>query len=196
MWLKGFRNDHDKRDFVSAGAAAGVAAAFGAPIGGTLFAMEEAATYWSQPLTWRTFFCALCSTFTLNMLLSAVRSEGHFGALSHPGLITFGTFLPSEANWDLRELPIFAGLGLLGGLLGAAFISLSRRLTAWRARHVTRRWLRFAETLLVSVLTTVLAFSLPLMLPCGSTISNATDNEDGARLHHHALEPPNPLVSV
>ena len=38
-----------------------------------------------------------------------------------------GAFLPSDSDWDLRELPIFVGLGVVGGLVGAAFVSLSRR---------------------------------------------------------------------
>ena len=50
-----FRNDLDQRDFVAIGAGAGIAAAFNAPISGTLFVVEEVSSHFSLPLLWRAF---------------------------------------------------------------------------------------------------------------------------------------------
>lgn len=164
--LKRFRNDHDKRDFVSAGAAAGVAAAFGAPIGGVLFALEEAATHWSQQLTWRTFFCAICSTGSLNLLLSITRDKGRFfGMLSYPGLITFGSFLDCQENdtYYLKELLVFSLIGVICGALGAGFNALNRRLTLFRQRRLRTRRSRLLEALLVGFLTSVVCCALPFL---------------------------------
>jgi chloride channel 3/4/5 len=52
-------NEAKKREVLSASAAAGVSIAFGAPIGGVLFSLEEASFYFPPKTLWRSFFCAL-----------------------------------------------------------------------------------------------------------------------------------------
>ncbi|KAK3728497.1 hypothetical protein QZH41_002358 [Actinostola sp. cb2023] len=127
-----FRTDHEKRDFVSAGAAAGVAAAFGAPIGGVLFSLEEGASFWNQSLTWRMFFASMISTFTLTLVLSIYK--GHPGDLSNPGLINFGTFEGSP--YYGYELPLFMIMGVIGGLLGALFNAINHHLSLFRMKDI------------------------------------------------------------
>jgi H+/Cl- antiporter ClcA len=70
--FKYFRNDTERRKFIAIGLASGVSAAFGAPIGGSLFAYElsKPNTFWSFSLTWRVFFACSISTFFLNIFKS------------------------------------------------------------------------------------------------------------------------------
>ena len=58
-------NHLKRREMISCASAAGVGVAFGAPIGGVLFALEEVSYYFSHYVLWRAFFCALIAALTL-----------------------------------------------------------------------------------------------------------------------------------
>ncbi|XP_057310873.1 H(+)/Cl(-) exchange transporter 7-like [Hydractinia symbiolongicarpus] len=150
-----FRTDHEKRDFVAGGAAAGVSAAFGSPVGGVLFSLEEGSSFWNQALTWRMFFSSMISSFTLNVLLSIY--NGQAGNLGYPGLINFGQFSGSYQGY---ELPLFMMMGVLGGLFGALFNAINHHLTIYRMRFVKNRPLRVIESLIVATMSSCVAFSL------------------------------------
>ncbi|XP_064608888.1 H(+)/Cl(-) exchange transporter 7-like [Liolophura sinensis] len=148
------RTDTEKRDFVAGGAAAGVAAAFGAPVGGVLFSLEEGASFWNQALVWRIFFASMISTFTLNVVQSYVKS--HPMELSSPGLINFGKF--EATTYSGFEIPIFLGMGIIGGLLGALFNHINYKLSIYRKKYIYRKWTQVIEAMIVAGITGVVGF--------------------------------------
>ena len=66
------RNDEKKRTLIAAGASAGVAVAFGAPIGGALFAyeMSKPNTFWRFSMIWKVFVSCAIANFWLSLLNS------------------------------------------------------------------------------------------------------------------------------
>ncbi|XP_055530682.1 H(+)/Cl(-) exchange transporter 7 isoform X1 [Wyeomyia smithii] len=162
-----FRDDHEKRDFVVGGAAAGVAAAFGAPIGGILFSLEEAASFWNQSLIWRTFFASVISSFTLNIVLSAYNGLSSF---RYRGLFNLGEFEPLP--FEYFELPIFVLMGIFGGLSGAFWNSLNKRINIFRARFIKYRWAKVLEACWIAIVVATcgcaMAYSINDCRPLGN----------------------------
>uniref|UniRef100_H3CC90 Chloride channel protein n=1 Tax=Tetraodon nigroviridis TaxID=99883 RepID=H3CC90_TETNG len=165
-----FRSDRDKRDFVSAGAAAGVAAAFGAPIGGTLFSLEEGSSFWNQALTWKVLFSSMSAAFTLNFFRSGIRFN-KWGSFQLPGLLNFGEFKCPDGDkschlWTAVDLAFFIMMGVVGGLLGALFNCMNKALAKYRMRHLhpKAKFIRVLESLLVTMVTTVVIFAASMLL--------------------------------
>lgn len=80
-----------------------MSAAFAAPVGGLLFAMEEVSSFWSLKLGWMTFFCCMMATFTCDLFNSSFHDfhfDGMFGLFKTDKYIIFKarpqTFVPAR----------------------------------------------------------------------------------------------------
>jgi H+/Cl- antiporter ClcA len=142
-WQYVFRHDRYMRDFVSCGAAAGVAAAFGAPIGGVLFTLEEGCSFWNQDLTWRVLFTTMTTLLILNLFVAGLLTPGGnhsadtWGQLEKDALINFGSFqLDRIKPWALIDLTAFLVIGAGGGLMGGLWNAAQAQITRHRMRAV------------------------------------------------------------
>uniref|UniRef100_A0A7S3FDR9 Chloride channel protein n=1 Tax=Prasinoderma singulare TaxID=676789 RepID=A0A7S3FDR9_9VIRI len=162
--LQNFRNDRERREFVTCGAAAGVAAAFHAPVGGVLFALEEATSHWRSQLTWRAFFTCAVVVVTLKAL-TGFCSGGRCGYLGSGGFMLF-EISQGQEDYETFELVPMAMLGVTGGLLGALFNQINLRVSRWRKLNVLSRREKVIEACLVALVTSVCSFCVPLFFAC------------------------------
>jgi chloride channel 7 len=174
-WTKfqDLRNDKSKRDFVTFGAAAGVAAAFSAPIGGVLFTLEEGASYWSTNLTFRAFFCAMITQLTLNLLYSGFQ----LGRDHADGLFAFG-FFNDFSGYATFELFIFILMGAGGGVMGAFFNDMNRRAVLFRRERISTMPRRAVELFCITILFAMVTFIVPLMWDTCTAIPTDTADWD------------------
>ncbi|XP_073006449.1 chloride channel protein CLC-d isoform X2 [Typha latifolia] len=165
-WLRIFESDRDRRDLVTCGCAAGVAAAFRAPVGGVLFALEEVTSWWRSQLMWRVFFTSAIVAVVVRSAMSWCKSGkcGHFGS----GGFIIWDISGGQEDYSFQELLPMAIIGVIGGLLGALFNQLTLYITHWRRTYLHKKGnrVKILEVCLISLITSIISFALPLLRKC------------------------------
>lgn len=146
MFSKYNDNDGKKREILSASASSGVAVAFGSPLGGVLFGLEEVSYYFPPKTLFRTFFCCIVAALGLKFL-------NPYGTRK---IVLFE--VKYITDWRVFELVGFVLLGVLGGVAGALFIKASKFwATTFRKIPVIKRN-PMLEVLLVALVTGIASF--------------------------------------
>ncbi|KAF2862856.1 putative voltage-gated chloride channel [Piedraia hortae CBS 480.64] len=145
-------NEARKRATLSAAAASGISVAFGAPIGGVLFSLEQLSHYFPDKTMWASFVCATVAAVTLQAL-----DPFRTGKL----VLYQVTY---HSGWHMFELVPFVLIGILGGFWGVAFIVLNMRFHRTRASttYIFRNR-PVAEVAAVALLTAVVSFPISFL---------------------------------
>ncbi|GAA5897340.1 chloride channel protein [Sporobolomyces salmoneus] len=138
------RSQVKMREIVTAASAAGVAVAFGSPIGGVLFSLEEMTINWPIKTMWRSFFCALVA----NVVLSAMNP------FRTGKLVLFQ--VQYDRDWHFFELGFFILIGVFGGLYGAFVIKYNLQVAAFRRKHLGSS--AISEAVILATLTASVGF--------------------------------------
>ncbi|KAI7742983.1 hypothetical protein M8C21_022139, partial [Ambrosia artemisiifolia] len=164
-WLRFFNNDRERRDLVTCGSAAGIAAAFRAPVGGVLFTLEEMASWWRSALLWRAFF----STAIVAILLRGLTDTCLSGKC---GL--FGTGV--DITYHLKDVPPVLLLGVVGGIVGSLYnFLLSKVLRFYNLINEKGTAYKILLACTVSILTSCLLFGLPWFASCRPCPANTSE---------------------
>lgn len=144
MFSKYRSNNSKMREILSACTAAGVAVAFGSPMGGVLFSIEEVSSTFQLKTMWRSYFCALVSTAVLASI-NPFRSGQ---------IVLFS--VNYDYDWHFFELIFFIILGLFGGFFGIFLIKWNLRAQGFRKKYLGS--FAVQEAVILATITAVICY--------------------------------------
>ncbi|KAI8343231.1 chloride channel [Chlamydoabsidia padenii] len=134
----------EMREILTASSAAGVAVAFGSPIGGVLFALEEMSTTFPNRTMWKSFFCAMIATIVLQAMNPFRTGK----------LVMFQVSYDRE--WHFFEYLFVVVIGIFGGLYGALVIKYNIMVAELRKKYL--KDFPVAEAAFLAFVTSLIAF--------------------------------------
>mmetsp|Transcript_35690 Transcript_35690/g.43688 ORF Transcript_35690/g.43688 Transcript_35690/m.43688 type:complete len:273 (+) Transcript_35690:655-1473(+) len=161
---------------IAAGCSAGVSAAFGAPIGGTLFAFEisKPNVFWKFSIIWKACISCSMSVFTLAVIQSAMKGEGINDVNS--SVLKFGVNNITPPTVDV--IPGSIVVGAISGVLGGLFVIVNSNLAMIRKKVVTKNWQKLLEAALFSLATTTAFYWFPFIFEECRAIGAGSSNDD------------------
>ncbi len=180
LFSKYDNNDGKRREVLSAAAAAGVAVAFGAPIGGVLFCLEEVAYFFPAKTLFRTFFCCITAALTLKFL-------NPYGTNK---IVMFEVRYVKD--WEFFEIAAFIVTGVLGGAAGAIFIKASSFWAKWFRKIPVIKRRPLLEVMLVALVTGIVSYWNPFTkVPVAKLLYNLASRCDPEKPDDLGLCPEN-----
>ncbi|KAJ3677245.1 hypothetical protein LUZ60_002969 [Juncus effusus] len=164
-WMRCFKNDRDRRDLVTCGAGAGIAAAFRAPVGGVLFALEALSSWWRSAVLWRSFFTTAVTAVILRAFIDICKS-GKCGLFGKGGLIMYDVS-NDDVDYRFTDLPPVILLGVVGGVLGSLYnYLLDKVLRVYNLLNEKGRIYKLLLAASLSLFTSFCLFCLPWLASC------------------------------
>jgi chloride channel 7 len=179
--LGGFYDDLRQRDIIAAGAASGIATAFRAPIGGVIFVLEEAISFFDSKMIFRTYFTTIVAYFTLEILF-----DGRY--LNGRNFTAYQIQVNCTLGYLVEDIVFYGLLGVLGGVVGSFFNTINLRVRALRARYVNSMgWRRLVEAAVIVLITSLIVVLVPLAGQC-SAAHKLISHTDGERFNPGSVD--------
>ncbi|KAI3600363.1 voltage-gated chloride [Moniliophthora roreri] len=166
-----------KRRLLAASAAAGISVAFGSPLGGVLFCLEELDAFANESeIMWRGFVASAIAAVALQ----------YVDPFQTAKLVLFQVTEGGD-TWRAFELIPWMSLGVIGGVLGSLLIKLNVEVAIYRRNSVLNDW-PVLEVVGASAVTAAISYLVVFTrVQSSELVANLFQECDSSRRDYHGL---------